>query len=67
MKITSLKLPSHGEVRNFKFGQQVSLIQGIPLGTLPQQVVTSLSQNYMTLTNLFISSYRGDTVIKFRQ
>ena len=28
-------------------------------GTLPQEVVTSLSHIHVTLINLFISSYRG--------
>ena len=36
------------------------------LGTLPQEVVTSLLYNHMTLTNLFISNFRA-TVIKFGQ
>ena len=66
-KITSLKISSHGEARNIKFGHQVNLIQRVPLGTLPQGVVTSLPHNHMTLTNLFISVYRGGTVIKFGQ
>ena len=58
-KITCLKkISSHGEAANIKFGQQVNLIQ---------RVVTSLPQNHMTLTNLFISHYRVATVIKFRQ
>ena len=35
-KITSFKISSHGEARGIKFGQQVHLIQGVPLGTLPQ-------------------------------
>ena len=34
-------------------------------GYLPQEVVISLAYNH--LTNLFISSYRGATVIKFEQ
>ena len=38
---------------------QVNLIQRVPLGTLPQKVVMSLPHNHVTLTNLFISSYRG--------
>ena len=58
-KITCLKkISSHGEAANIKFGQQVNLIQ---------RVVTSLPQNHMALANLFISHYRGVTVIKFRQ
>ena len=54
IKITSLKIFSHGEARNIKFGQQVNLIQRIPLGTLPQEVVMSLPHNHMTLTNLYL-------------
>ena len=64
-KTTSLKISSHGEARNIKFGQQVNLIQRVPLGILPQEVVTSLPHNHMTLANLFISSYKGVLVIKF--
>ena len=37
----------------------------VPLGTLPEEVVMSLAHNHMT--NLFISSYRWATVIKFGQ
>ena len=43
-KMTSLKIniiSSHGEARNIKFGQQVCLIQRVPLGTPPQEVLTS--------------------------
>ena len=48
-----------------KFGQQVNIIEGVPLGTPPQAVVMKLAHNH--LTNIFISSYRGATVIKFGQ
>ena len=48
---------------NIKFGQQVKIIERVPLDTLPQAVVMSLAHDHMT--NLFISSYRGATVIKF--
>ena len=51
-------ISSHGEARNIKFGKQVNLIQRIPLGTLLQEVM-SLPSNHVTLTNLFIFSYRG--------
>ena len=63
--MTSLKIyiSSHGEDRNIKFGEEVNLIQNVPLGAPSQKVVTSLPHNHMTLTNLFISSYRGATVI----
>ena len=56
-KITSLKIymiSSHGEARNIKFGQQVNLIQRVPLGTPPQEVLMSLPHNQMTLTNLYL-------------
>ena len=68
-KMTSFKIyimSSHGEAGNV-FGQQVHLIQMVPLGTLPQEVATSLPHNHVTLTNLFIPSYRGATVIRFGQ
>ena len=51
-KITSLKIFSHVEARNIKFRQLVNLIQRVPLGTLPQEVVTSLPHIHMTLRNL---------------
>ena len=66
-KMTSLKFyisPSIKKLETFKFGQEVSLIQKVSLGTLPQEVVTSLPHKYVTLANLFIFSYRGATVIK---
>ena len=62
--IWNLYISSHLEARNIKFGQQVN-IERVPLGTPPQAVVMSLAHNHMT--NLFISSYRGATVIKFGQ
>ena len=62
--IWNLYISSHLEARNNKFGQQVN-IERVPLGTPPQAVVMSLAHNHMT--NLFISSYRGATVIKFGQ
>ena len=64
-QITSLKIyiiSSHGEARNIKFGQQVNLIQRVPLGTPPQEVLMSLPDNHKTLANLFI--YTGAAVIK---
>ena len=65
-KITNLKIyvSSQEEARNIKFGQQVN-IERVPLGTPPQAVVMTLAHNHVT--NLFISSYRGATVIKFGQ
>ena len=59
----NLYISSHGEARNIKFGQQVNIIERVPLGTPPQVVVMSLAHNHVT--NLFISSYRGATVIRF--
>ena len=66
-RMTDLKIYifSHGEARNIKFGQQVNIIERVPLGTPPQAVVMTLAHNHVT--NLFISSYRGATVIKFGQ
>ena len=51
------------EARNIKFGQQVNIIERVPLGALPQAVVILLAHNHVT--NLFILSYRGATVIKW--
>ena len=42
--------------------QQVN-IDRVTLGTLPQEAVMSLAHNHVA--NLFISSYRGATVIEF--
>ena len=47
-----------------KLGQQVNLIESVALGTPPRKVVTLLLHN-VTLANLFVSSYRGATVMKF--
>ena len=66
-KMTSLKIyisPSIKKLETFKFGQQVNLTQKVPLGTPPQEVVTSLPHNYMTLANLFISSYNNNFLIE---
>ena len=52
--MTSLKISSLGEARNIKFGQQVNLTQRGLLGTLPQEVVTALHHNHMTLKNLWL-------------
>ena len=41
------------------------MIEKVPLDTPPQAVVVSLAHNHMT--NLFISSYRGAAIIKFKQ
>ena len=46
--------------------RQTSLIERVPFGTPPHDVVTSLTQS-CDLTNLFIISYRGATVIKITQ
>ena len=56
---------SHREAKNIKFGQQVNIIERVPLGIPPQAVVMALAHNHAT--NLFISSYKGATVIKFGQ
>ena len=66
-KMTSLKIyiSSYRQVRNIKFDQQVNIIERVPLGTPPLAVVMTLAHNHVT--NLFISSCRGATVIKFGQ
>ena len=69
-KMTNIKIfisPFIEKLEAFKFGQQVNLIQRVPSGTLPQEVVMSLAHNYATLSNFFISSYKETTVIKFGQ
>ena len=58
-------MSSHREARNITFRQQVNITESVPLGTLPLEVVMSLAHNHVTI--LFISSYKGATVIKFRQ
>ena len=55
----------HREARNIKFGQQVNINEKVSLGTQTQMVVMTLAHNHVT--NLFISSYRGATAIKFRK
>ena len=42
----------------------INIIERVSLGTPPQAVVMSLANNH--LTNLFISSYGGAAVIKFK-
>ena len=67
--MTTLKIyisPSIKKLEAFKFGEQANLIQKVPLGKPHQEVVRS-PENYVTLANLFISSYKGPTVIKFGQ
>ena len=65
LQFENLCISSHEEARNIKFGQQVNIIERVPLGFHLQVVVMSLAHNQMA--NLFISSYRGATVIKFGQ
>ena len=65
-KMSSLRIyisPVYGEARNIKFGQQLNIIERLPLGTPPQAAVMTLAHNHVT--NFFISIYRGVTVIKF--
>ena len=61
----NLYIFSHGEARNIKFGQQVNIIERVPLVNPPQAVVMALAHNHVT--DLFISIYRGATVSKFGQ
>ena len=64
--MTSLKIYISAVIEKLEtFGHQVNLIQRVPLGTPPQTLVMSLLHNQMK--NLFISSYRGATIIKFGQ
>ena len=46
MTIWKSYISSHGGVRNIKFGQRVNLIQRLPLGTPPWEVVISLPCNF---------------------
>ena len=64
---TVLYISSHEEAKKHQIQTVGNLIQKVPLGTPPQEVVTLLPHNCVTLTNLFISSYRGATVIGFWQ
>ena len=66
-KMTSLKIYISPVMEKLeaKFGQHVNIIERVPLGTPPQAVVKTLAHNHVT--NLFISSHRGATVIKFGQ
>ena len=67
--MTSLEIyiyPTIQKVGTFRYGEQVTIIQKVPLGKLPQEVVTS-PNNFVTLGNIFIPSFRGATVIKFGQ
>ena len=41
------------------------MIERVPLDTPPQVVVMSLAHNHQT--NLFVLSYRGAAVVKFKQ
>ena len=53
-KMTNIKIfisPFIEKLEAFKFGQQVNLIQRVPSGTLPQEVVMSLAHNYASLSN----------------
>ena len=68
-KMVSLKLfyfSSQEETRNIKFGQQVNLIQRVPLGTPLHDVLVSLPHNHVTLT-ISLSLVTGAIVITFKQ
>ena len=47
------------KVKTSGLDSKLNLIQRVPLDTLPQELVASLPHNHVTLTDLFISSYRG--------
>ena len=67
--MTTLKIyisPSIKKLEAIIFGEQGNLIEKVSLGKPHQEVVRS-PQNYLTLANLFISSYKGPTVIKYEQ
>ena len=61
-KMTSLKfyIPlSIKKLETLKFGYEVNLIQKVSLGTLPQEVVTSLSYKYLATEGLLLSNLGG--------
>ena len=62
-KMKNLYISHQGETRNIKYGQEVNIIERVPLSTPPQAVVVSVAHNHVT--NLFILSYREATAIKF--
>ena len=59
----NLYISGQGEARNIKFGQQVKIIERVPLVTPIQVVVMSLVHNHVT--SLFILNYKVAIVIKF--
>ena len=68
-KMNSLEIyksPVMEKLETSNLDSKVNLIQSVPLGTLHQELVTSLPHNQVTLTTLFTSSYRG-AIIKFGQ
>ena len=52
----NLYISSHREARN-RFGQQVNIIERVPLGTPPQVVVMTLAHNHVT--NLYLELQKG--------
>ena len=58
---------NHALLKVKRFEKPVHLLKRIPYRTPPQDLVKSLCDNHVTLTNLHISSYGGATVIKFGQ
>ena len=61
-KMTSLKFyisPSIKKLETLKFGQEVNLIQKVSLGTLLQEVVTSLPHKYLVTEGLLLSNVGG--------
>ena len=50
MSSLSLYTSSHGEARNIKFGQQVNPFKGLHWYS-PSEIVMSLPNNHVTLTN----------------
>ena len=54
-----LKVSKNDQFENLCLQSWRSLIQRVPLGTLPQEVLMSFPHNQMTLTSFFIFSYKG--------
>ena len=51
------------EARNIKYGQQIDLIQRGPLGTLLQEIATSLPHNHFTMTQIYLSEVVTEGVL----
>ena len=56
----NIYISSYRAATDITFEEQIHLLKRIPKDTLLQNVVTSLLDNHMTLTNLQISSFWRD-------